>query len=75
VPNVNLSAFQKGTMFTAIELFNRLPKTIQSFKEDRISFKMNLFLYLMNNYFIILLTVCVCFVFSVTTFMSICLDL
>jgi hypothetical protein len=42
VPNANLSA---------IKLFNRLPKTIQSFKEDRISFKMNLFLYLMNNSF------------------------
>jgi hypothetical protein len=27
-----------------------LPKTIQSLKGDRISFKMNLFLYLMNNF-------------------------
>jgi hypothetical protein len=48
---VNLSAFEKGTMFTAIKLFNRLPKTIQSLKEDRNIFKMNLFLDLMNNSF------------------------
>lgn len=32
LPNSNLSAFQKGTMFTAIKLFNRLPITIQSLK-------------------------------------------
>jgi hypothetical protein len=49
VPNANFSAFQKVTMFTAIKLLNRLPKTIQSLKEVRISFKMNLFLYFMNN--------------------------
>ena len=51
LPNSNLSAFQKGAMFTAIKLFNRLPITIQSLKEDRISFKSELFLYLMNNSF------------------------
>jgi hypothetical protein len=44
----NLSAFQKGTMY---KLCNRLPITIQSLKEDRISFKNKLSLYLMNNSF------------------------
>jgi hypothetical protein len=34
-----------------IRLFNRLPRTIQSLRKDRISFKNNLFSYLMNNSF------------------------
>jgi hypothetical protein len=53
--------FQKGTMFTGIRLFNRFPRVrlrtkdhgvcffIQSLSKDRISFKNNLFSYLMNN--------------------------
>jgi hypothetical protein len=51
LPISNLSVFQKGTMFTGIGLFNRLPMTIQSLRKDRISFKNKLFLYLMNNIF------------------------
>jgi hypothetical protein len=38
-------------MSTGIRLFNRLPKIIQSLRKDRISFKNNLFSYLMNNSF------------------------
>jgi hypothetical protein len=38
-------------MFTGIRLFNRLPRTIQSRRKDRIGFKNNLFSYLMNNSF------------------------
>jgi hypothetical protein len=41
LPNSNLSSFQKGALFTAVKLFNRFPITIQSPKEDRISFKTN----------------------------------
>jgi hypothetical protein len=44
LPNSNLSAFQKGTMFTAIKLLNRLPITIQSLIEDRISLKKIVFI-------------------------------
>jgi hypothetical protein len=51
LPISNLSVFQKGTMFTGIRLFNRLPMTIQSLRKDRISVKNKLFLYLMNNSF------------------------
>jgi hypothetical protein len=51
LPNLNLSVFQKGTRLTAIKLFNRLPKTIQSLKKDKISFRNKLILYLMNNSF------------------------
>jgi hypothetical protein len=51
LPNVNPSAFQKGSMFSAIKLFNRLPKIIQSLKEDRTSFRKEVTSYLMNNAF------------------------
>jgi hypothetical protein len=51
LPNINLSAFRKGSMFSAIKLFNRLPKIIQSIKEDRTSFRKELTSYLMNNAF------------------------
>jgi hypothetical protein len=51
LPNSNLSVFQKGTTLTTIKLFNRLPKPIQSLKEDKISFRNKLTLYLMNNSF------------------------
>jgi hypothetical protein len=51
LPNSNLSAFQKGTMFIAIKLLNSLAITIQSLKEYRINFKNKLSLYLMNNSF------------------------
>jgi hypothetical protein len=47
VPTSNISV----SMFTGIKLFNRLPRTIQSLRKDRISFKKNLFSYLMNNSF------------------------
>jgi hypothetical protein len=36
-------------MSAGVRLFNRLPMTIQSLRKDRISFKNNLFLYIMNN--------------------------
>jgi hypothetical protein len=49
LPISNLSVFQKGAMFTGIRLFNRLPMNIQSLRNNRISFKNKLFLYLMNN--------------------------
>lgn len=51
LPISNLSVFQKGTTFTGIRLFNSLPRTIQSLRNDRTSFKNNLFSYLMNNSF------------------------
>jgi hypothetical protein len=38
-------------MFAAIKLFNRLPKIIQSLKEDRMSFRTKLSSYLMSNSF------------------------
>jgi hypothetical protein len=47
----NRSVFQKGTRFTAIKLFKRLPKTSQSLKEDKISFRNKRTLYFMNNSF------------------------
>jgi hypothetical protein len=51
IPTANLSVFQQGTLYTGTWLFNRLPKIIQSLRKDRISFKNNLFSYLMNNSF------------------------
>jgi hypothetical protein len=51
LPTSNLSVFQKGTMFTGTRLFKRLPRTIQSLRKDRISFKNNLISYLLNNLF------------------------
>jgi hypothetical protein len=45
-------------MFTGIRLFNRLPRTIQSLSKNRISFKNNLFSYLMNNSFYTVARVC-----------------
>jgi hypothetical protein len=51
LPILNLSVFQKGTTFTGIRLFNSLPRTIQSLRNDRTSFKNHLFSYLMNNSF------------------------
>jgi hypothetical protein len=41
LPNSNLSAFQNGTILTAIKLFNRFPIIIQYLKEERISLKKN----------------------------------
>jgi hypothetical protein len=38
-------------MSFGIRLFNRVPATIQSLRKDRMSFKNNLFSYLMNNSF------------------------
>jgi hypothetical protein len=49
--NANLSVFQKGSMFAAIKLFNRLLKIIQSLKEERMSFRNKLSSYLMSNSF------------------------
>jgi hypothetical protein len=51
LPNSNLSVFHKGSMFAAIKLFNRLPKRIQSLKEDGMSFRNKLSSYLMSNSF------------------------
>jgi hypothetical protein len=51
LPTSNLSVFQKGAKLTGIRLFNSLPRTIQSLKNDRISFKNNLSSYLMKNSF------------------------
>jgi hypothetical protein len=53
LPNANLSVFQKGSMFAAIRLFNRLPKIIQSLKEDRMSFRNKLSSYLIYICFIV----------------------
>jgi hypothetical protein len=47
----NLSVFQKGTTFCGIRLFNSLPGTIQSLRNDRVHFKNNLLSYLMTNSF------------------------
>jgi hypothetical protein len=38
-------------MFTGTRLFNILPRTIQSLRKDRISFKNNFISYCMNNSF------------------------
>jgi hypothetical protein len=66
-------------MFAAIKLFNRLPKIIQSLKEDRMSFRNKLSSYLMsnsfytvseylecnlNNYFILFCCICFFIVFN-----------
>jgi hypothetical protein len=47
----NLSVFQKGTTFSGIKLFNSLPGTIQSLRNDRVRFKNNLLSYSMTNSF------------------------
>jgi hypothetical protein len=46
LPIFNLSAFQKGTTFSGIKLFNSLPSTIQSLRNDRDHFKNSLHTYL-----------------------------
>jgi hypothetical protein len=51
LPTSNLSVFQKGTTFSGIRLFNSLPGTIQSLRNDRAHFKNNLLSYLMTNSF------------------------
>jgi hypothetical protein len=51
LPNANRSVFQKGSMFAAIKLFNRLPKIIQNLKEDRMGFRNKLSSYLISNSF------------------------
>jgi hypothetical protein len=51
LPTSNLSVFQKGTTFSGIRLFNSLPGTIQSLRNDRVHFKNNLPSYLMTNSF------------------------
>jgi hypothetical protein len=50
LPTSNLSVFQKGTMFAGTRLFNKLPRTIQSLRKERINFKNNLISYLMNKF-------------------------
>jgi hypothetical protein len=57
LPNANLSVFQKGSVFVAIKLFNRLPKIIQSLKEDRMRFRNKLSSYLMSNSFLLFLNI------------------
>jgi hypothetical protein len=44
LPISNLSAFQKGTTFSGIKLFNSLPSTIQSLRNERDHFKNSLFI-------------------------------
>jgi hypothetical protein len=51
LPTTNLSVFQKGAAFSGIRLFNSLPGTIQSLRNDRVRFKNNLLSYLMANSF------------------------
>jgi hypothetical protein len=51
LPTSNLSVFQKHTAFSGIRLFNSLPGTIQSLRNDRVRFKNNLLSYLMTNSF------------------------
>ena len=49
--NKNLSAFQKGTTFSGIKLFNSLPSTILSLRSDRDHFKNCLYTYLISYSF------------------------
>jgi hypothetical protein len=51
LPTTNLSVFQKGATFHGIRLFNSLPGTIHSLRNDRVHFKNNLLSYLMANSF------------------------
>jgi hypothetical protein len=51
LPTSNLSVFQKGTTSSGIRLFNSLPGTIQSLRNDRARFRNNLLSYLMANSF------------------------
>jgi hypothetical protein len=51
LPTTNLSVFQKGATFSGIRLFNSLPGTIQSLRNNRVRFKSNLLSYLMANSF------------------------
>jgi hypothetical protein len=51
LPISNLPVFQKGTIFSGIRLFNSLPGTIQSLRNDRVRFKNNLRTHLMTNSF------------------------
>jgi hypothetical protein len=50
LPTANLSVFEDAT-FSGIRLFNSLPGTIQSPRNDRVRFKNNLLSYLMANSF------------------------
>jgi hypothetical protein len=51
LPISNLSVFQKGTNFSGIKLFNSLPSTVQSLRNDSARFKNKLRTYLVTNSF------------------------
>jgi hypothetical protein len=51
LPISNLSALQKGTTFSGIKLFNSLPSTIQSLRNNRDHVKNSLHTYLISNSF------------------------
>jgi hypothetical protein len=51
LPTTNLSVLQKSATFSGTRLFNSLPGTIQSLRNDRVCSKNNLLSYLMANSF------------------------
>jgi hypothetical protein len=55
LPTTNLSVLQKGATFSGIRLFNSLPGTIQSLRNDRVRFKITCFHISWLIHFILLL--------------------
>jgi hypothetical protein len=49
LPISNLYAFQKGTTFSGIKLFNSLPSTIQILRNNRDHFKNSLHTHVISN--------------------------
>jgi hypothetical protein len=50
-PNANLSCFQKSTVYAAITIFNRLPLSLISLKNENTKFKVALRQYLNTHSF------------------------
>jgi hypothetical protein len=51
MPSVRLSAIQRGTTYSAIKIFNKLPPSISSLKKDKLVFKSVLRKYLLTHGF------------------------
>jgi hypothetical protein len=50
-PNANISCFQKSTFYAGIRIFNRLPLSLISLKNEKTKFKVALRKYLNTHYF------------------------
>jgi hypothetical protein len=51
LPFANLASVQKGITYSGIKIFNSLPKSILNHRNDRKTFKNELYRYLLNNSF------------------------